>query len=128
MADKVYIQEFEIKDDGIHIKATSGNYYIITKDSCNCKGFYHRRKCGHFTEATEKDLLSLIRPRNNSQKSLHKLSQQTITSRKKAIRRYLTLHAIPSSNAIVDKLEKKVTQEMVPAEFLNIAKNSKFFK
>jgi len=119
---KSYIQEFTVKEDGIHIIATSGNAYLITRTSCSCKGFGFRKTCGHFQEATEKDLLSLIPVKTIQQIAHHKPSGKLVDERKKAIRKYLTLHSIPSSDDIVNALEKIVTQTMKPSEFLEIAK------
>ena len=122
MSNKTYIQEFEVKDDGIHIRSTSGNSYLITKTSCSCKGFGFRKTCGHYEEAKSNDLLSLIPTHTTQQKIYHKLSQQAIQSRKDAIKRYLTKNAIPSNETIINELEKVVTQDMKPQKFLEKAK------
>ena len=121
MADKTYIQEFEIKDGQLHIRATSGNSYVIHENHCSCKGFGFRRDCGHYREAVEKDLLSLLVEERKLQKSSLTMSPQAVQSRKKAILRYLTLHAIKSSQSMIDELEKVVTSQMKPEEFLKIA-------
>lgn len=121
MNNKIYIQEFKIKDGMLHIISTNGGNYEISKTSCSCKGFGFRSTCGHYKEAKEKDLLSLL-DKHQVKKPLT-MSITAIKMRKDAIRKFLTKHSISFEDTLIEKLESKLNSTTKLEDFIKMAKN-----
>ena len=108
------IRDFRVTSNGLIITSSSGNEYQITKDSCSCKAFAFRRKCGHFKEAKANNLLDLLNEQEAQSGVVFKMSKEMKGVRKEALRIFLRKSGINFKEEDIDLLEPMITKETHP--------------
>jgi len=117
LADTTY----KIDGSVVVCHSSSGKTYNLTKDHCECVGFTYHRSCKHLKEAKALGLFDKIE-KSKAKPGIILRSAFIIEERKKAIKAFLIKHGIKAVQSKIDSLEKIVTKDMSPEEFLRLAK------